>query len=1327
MRTIDKGATVFTAAEIRVALLPVGNVPAEVLRDYCQLIERYRHVDLPAVKSFYHEKQKSPLKYLPWAEGALHFRFVQEREALEPTPLAHLHACRSVLGVIGLCHCPNSPDISAAYAKFEEMAKQFPDAVALRCFAFDPLRDEQQDSKKNEHLIMFPPGDRNHIEQHVEVLMHDFAACVLMELQQKMLNAGISSMSLSTPIDEKSFSGILGITDDVSKKLGSEEEVKQRRKHTRLEKLLGDWCLLGGSPQDALEHFTQCMELAKLSGDVVWSAAALEGIAEAKVIEALVAADSIPGARIPDASSPPDSPGSEVGSPTSRALRFESTLGFGGVTLWNAIKKSRTLENQVRSLYAEAGNVYQRRGIVPLQIEVELKRVRFAAGLHGKGAKSEVCDILTQVMDQWPLLKSEEDKVSVVVEAAQVLGLVGSVRKRALLVWQALEAARNLQRSDVLLLDVALKSLDPPGDHENQDTGEFRRVNWGLANCALPNRSWYLLNRAMLEALLPTASRAGSQVYVWEAAATLLREHCGALSLENQQVLIDALSKASAALDGSSRIRPGPGPPPIFQVRNISGLKEELKPVTVDPGAKQETGPFIFNPLLKKRAQEKQGEENIQWVVGEECSLEVYIANPCEVQMKVERLSLNVEMVGGSEGKVAQKIPVAVVLPPKTKPTRVSLALVPLVPGKMRILGVNVTLYGVTWLQRFTPTLRRLPLAEGVSLVDAPWGHQEKNMVVTVDILPALPLLKAKFLSKVEEGITSPCSSPHSSNAKEEPKSEKKTTSMVLVREGEKIKCVMNLYNASKIPVTTTMLDCKQVGKGGRPKGVALKFDEKELNEKLPIAPKTSIDVPTWIDAGLCVHSENEESTPDIDREVRLKYRGSASQASGGEGPPLGRETKINLRLRHLPSVKMTGISITDQYIPCKPSTASDAAEKNDAHASNHEPTKKNGFLNKGRGSKNGSGDGAAKSRSGNGSDEVGCVEPPSTSGCTCLARQCLLQVDAVNQMKDPVDVWLRAGDGGVDAGVRWEAPGGASLAVQSDNTAHLSCIVPPMEPQSNEEVNPSLDLGVAEWICSRVNILWQAGPSPETNIGTERATSEPGLTQLDLHSSTGIHGVIPLVPAEVRQFLSPRVLGILARNLVTVSVALVVDSTKEFVDIASSLTPQVPGKGSTNGEWVANSRDVLQDSCFEDVRQSGWDGGSLDVVSTLDIGPRGPNGEIWGVESCVGEIVECELVIENGGEEDVQLCMTVCTEALDSNLGKGSSSDQGILILGVVGKLQVEVKKTSVERHRFSICPVSTGVFEVFACEDVDVRMDGNAKNVSSVVQGTRLNLLCK
>ena len=60
----------------RQVVVPVGSVPASVLPRYHSLIERHRQVELQLVRSFYKEQQKSPFKFLPWKNGALHFRFV---------------------------------------------------------------------------------------------------------------------------------------------------------------------------------------------------------------------------------------------------------------------------------------------------------------------------------------------------------------------------------------------------------------------------------------------------------------------------------------------------------------------------------------------------------------------------------------------------------------------------------------------------------------------------------------------------------------------------------------------------------------------------------------------------------------------------------------------------------------------------------------------------------------------------------------------------------------------------------------------------------------------------------------------------------------------------------------------------------------------------------------------------------------------------------------------------------------------------------------------------------------------------------------------------
>ena len=48
---------------------------------------------------------------------------------------------------------------------------------------------------------------------------------------------------------------------------------------------MGDVALLAGSPVDALEHYTTAIDLSKACGDVVWTGAALAGIASAKASE----------------------------------------------------------------------------------------------------------------------------------------------------------------------------------------------------------------------------------------------------------------------------------------------------------------------------------------------------------------------------------------------------------------------------------------------------------------------------------------------------------------------------------------------------------------------------------------------------------------------------------------------------------------------------------------------------------------------------------------------------------------------------------------------------------------------------------------------------------------------------------------------------------------------------------------------------------------------------------------------------------------------------------------------------------------------------------
>lgn len=77
---------------------------------------------------------------------------------------------------------------------------------------------------------------------------------------------------------------------------------------------------------------------------------------------------------------------------------------------------------------------------------------------------------------------------------------------------------------------------------------------------------WLALHKAMAEAILPTASKAGMEIIVWESAAMLLREFHSWINQERQQMLMDVLKRASGQMLEVDKTRDNPGPPPYFQV-----------------------------------------------------------------------------------------------------------------------------------------------------------------------------------------------------------------------------------------------------------------------------------------------------------------------------------------------------------------------------------------------------------------------------------------------------------------------------------------------------------------------------------------------------------------------------------------------------------------------------------------------------------------------------------------------------------------------------------------------------------------------------------------
>lgn len=125
-----------TSSMIRVAVLPIGSVPPTLLRDYLSMLLRHQLIPLSAISSFYTEHQKSPFAHQPWDSGSLRFKFILGGDP--PSPWEDFQSNRKILAVIGICHCPSSPDLDSAFDEFNAACKGYPSALVERCFAFCP-------------------------------------------------------------------------------------------------------------------------------------------------------------------------------------------------------------------------------------------------------------------------------------------------------------------------------------------------------------------------------------------------------------------------------------------------------------------------------------------------------------------------------------------------------------------------------------------------------------------------------------------------------------------------------------------------------------------------------------------------------------------------------------------------------------------------------------------------------------------------------------------------------------------------------------------------------------------------------------------------------------------------------------------------------------------------------------------------------------------------------------------------------------------------------------------------------------------------------------
>ncbi|CAA0836178.1 Trafficking protein particle complex II-specific subunit 120 homolog [Striga hermonthica] len=694
---MEPDASIETSSMIRVAVLPIAAISPTLFQDYAAMLLRHHTVSLNSISSFYTEHQKSPFANQPWDSGSLCFKFMLG--GAPPSPWEDFQSNRKILAVIGLCHCPSSPDLLSVANQFAAACKSYSSSLVQRCFAFCPGDSQlEEESYKGSNIVLFPPADRQTQEFHLQTMVQDIAASLLMEFEKWVLQAESGGTILKTPLDSQAS-------------LSSEEVIKaKKRRLGRAQKTIGDYCLLAGSPVDANAHYSTALELTRLTADFFWYAGAMEGSICAFLMDRMGLKDPL--------------------------LEDEVKYRYNSVILH--YRKSFIQDNAQR--------------VSPLSFELEatLKLARF---LCRRELAKEVVELLTAAADGATSLIDASDKLIVYVEIARLFGALDYHRKAAFFSRQV--AQLYLQQDNKLAAISAMQVLamttkayrvqsrasSQPCNDNGQTYADGGKMHH-QSIVSLFESQWSTLQMVVLREVLLSAVRAGDPLAAWSAAARLLRSYYPLITPAGQNGLANALANAAVRLPLGTRC----GDPALPFIRLHSFPLHSSQMDIVKRNLAREdwwlgsapSGPFIYTPFSKGEPNRGDKQE-LTWVVGEPVQVLVELANPCCFQVMVDSIYLSVS------SQNLDAFPVSVSLPPNSSKV-ITLSGIPTKEGPVSIPGCIVHCFGVI-TEHFFKEVDNLLIGatQGLVLSD-PFrscgaAKLRSANVPNISVVPPLPLL----------------------------------------------------------------------------------------------------------------------------------------------------------------------------------------------------------------------------------------------------------------------------------------------------------------------------------------------------------------------------------------------------------------------------------------------------------------------------------------------------------------------------------------------------------------------------------------------------------
>ena len=340
MSTIDVSQTILSAAHINIALVPVGQFPKTKFIYYSNVIRQFSYsMD---ISQFPNSTNRASVMPKQNPNSRIFLNFIDFNRVQRWDNWEDFQNHRKIMGVIGLLYCPRFSDLSQTTAEFKHAQANYPTSLVSMGLAFEP-RDDQPDwdfSADNSLRIIMVPNTSNttQLNFYLETLLIDFVSRVVDKIENLFSSLDTSqSPYFSTPLDPVSTG------EDVLR--------VKKRKFGRLNKIKGDYCLLVGSPGDAISFYDVAIEQARMSTDFVWWAGSCEGKATALLLLNSKNSTSIQ-----------DSEGSEPGEiMTKKKVNEEVFVDM----------------KEIYDLYEEAINYYNKSKAKSLELESCMKLARY--------------------------------------------------------------------------------------------------------------------------------------------------------------------------------------------------------------------------------------------------------------------------------------------------------------------------------------------------------------------------------------------------------------------------------------------------------------------------------------------------------------------------------------------------------------------------------------------------------------------------------------------------------------------------------------------------------------------------------------------------------------------------------------------------------------------------------------------------------------------------------------------------------------------------------------------------------------------------------------